>query len=205
MEALVQALKLAHALDLIIIGVTLGLAVFGFSKGTLKLAMVSVAVLTGFILASIFYIPFARLIAPFFNLQPDTRQADQLVAYPISFFVVNLIIALLLSFLLFSFWGHIEIRGRLGGCVDKPMGMLLGFMAGLLIAGILVSLISIPYEIAQTYTVPPQGRVGEILHDWYADSFLAKPVRTQIMPYFMALLQPAMLGGVPPILTPPTS
>ena len=203
MDALVQALKLAHALDLIIFAVTLGLALFGFSKGTVKLGMVSVAILTGFIAASFAYAPFSQIIGPLFNLQPAAKQSDKLVAEPISFFLVNVIVALLIGFLLFSFWGHIEFRGRLGGCLDKPAGMLLGFIAGLLIAGIVVSLISVPYEIAQSVGIESQGRAGEILHDWYADSFLAKPVRTEIMPYFLAMISPILINGLPSILMPP--
>src|SRR6476661_7278911 len=101
MDALVQALKLAHALDLTILALTLGLALFGFSKGTIKLGMICLSVLAGFIAASYGYAAFARVIAPIFGLQPDVKEADRLVAEPISFFLVNVIVAVLVALLFF--------------------------------------------------------------------------------------------------------
>ena len=39
--------------------------------------------------------------------------------------------------MLFQFFGHIEVTGRYQSCLDKPIGMILGALTGLLIAAIL--------------------------------------------------------------------
>ena len=92
-------------------------------------------------------------------------------------------------FLLFSFFGHIEINGRYQSCLDKPVGMMLGFIAGLVIAGILVTLISVPYETIGSLNLPQtEGQLGTILHQWYVDSILGPPLRSNMLPYLLGIL-----------------
>jgi uncharacterized membrane protein required for colicin V production len=201
MDAFIEILKIMHVMDLVIAAIILGAAMVGFAKGTLKVLMVIAAVLVGFVVASIFYGAFSGLLAPFFHLDMSQRN-DKVVADAVSFFLLNTIIALLVGFLLFSFLGHLEVRGRYGSCADKPIGMILGFIAGLVIAGILITLISVPYELSGKVNLPPQqGEIGSILHVWYVDSILASPIRDKIMPFVVSLLTPIMPGGAPDILT----
>ena len=201
MDAFIEILKVLHVMDLVIAAIILGTAMVGFAKGTLKVLLVIAAVLVGFVVASIFYSPFSGLLAPAFHLDMTLRD-DRVVADAVSFFLLNTIIALLVGFFLFSFLGHFEIRGRYGSCADKPIGMILGFIAGLVIAGILITLISVPYELSGKVNLPPQqGEIGSILHAWYVDSFLAPPIRDKIMPFVVGLLRPIMPGGAPDILT----
>jgi hypothetical protein len=141
------------------------------------------------------------VLAPFFHLDM-TAYDDVVVAGAVSFFLLNTIISLLVGFFLFSFLGHFEIRGRYGSCADKPIGMMLGFIAGLVIAGILITLISVPYELANKVPLPAQeGEIGGILHVWYVDSIFASPIRDKIMPFVVGLIQPILPGGAPDILT----
>jgi uncharacterized membrane protein required for colicin V production len=188
-------------MDLVIAAIVLGTAMVGFGKGTLKLLLVFAAVLVGFVLASLFYSAFSGFLAPFFHLDMGQRD-DRVVADAVSFFLLNTIVSLLVGFFLFSFLGHIEIRGRFSSCADKPLGMMLGFIAGLVIAGILITLISVPYELSSKVSLTPQeGEIGGILHVWYVDSILASPIRDKIMPFVVGLLTPIMPGGAPDILT----
>ena len=195
MGDLAKALGAAHVMDLVVAATILGMAVFGFTKGTLKLLMIALAVMVGFVLASIFYEPFARIIAPFFGLRISEygHENDLAVANSTSFALVNIVVALLLGFLMFSFFGHLEVRGRFGSCLDKPLGMMMGFIAGIFIAGILVTLISVPYELVSNLALPGQeGQAGTILHQWYVDSWLGTPLRCGIMPYVLGVLQAVM-------------
>lgn len=201
MDAFIDILKILHLMDLVIAALILGTAMVGFAKGTFKVLLVFAAVLAGFVVASIFYSAFSGFLAPFFHLDM-TAQDDRVVADSVSFFLLNTIVALLIGFFLFSFFGHYEIRGRYGSCADKPIGMMLGFIAGLVIAGILITLLSVPYELSSKVNLPPQeGEIGGILHVWYVDSILASPIRDKIMPFVVDLLQPLMPGGAPDILT----
>jgi len=123
------------------------------------------------------------------------------VGHATSFAVLNAVLAVLFVFLLFSFFGHIEIKGRYQSCLDKPIGMMLGFIAGLVIAGILVTLIGVPYDTLTTLNLPPQqGQAGAILHQWYVDSILGPPLRSNMLPYLLGILRPIMPGGVPDVL-----
>ncbi len=201
MQTFIDILKVLHVMDLVIAAMVLGIAMLGFAKGTFKVLLVFAAVLTGFFAASIFYGAFAGFLAPFFHLDM-TAHDDVVVAGAVSFFLLNTIVSLLVGFFLFSFLGHFEIRGRYGSCADKPIGMMLGFIAGLVIVGILITLISVPYELSNKINLPPQeGEIGGILHVWYVDSIFASPIRDKIMPFVVGLLAPIMPGGAPDILT----
>ena len=194
-------LSALHALDLLIVAIILGMAVVGFAKGTIKLALIFLAVIVGFVAASVFYLPVTYAIAPIFGLQ--LSQSDSMVVgNSISFALINAAVSLLLGFLLFSFFGGIEVTGRVMGCIDKPVGMILGVIAGLIICGILVTLLSVPFELIGGLRLPRQeGALGTVLHDWFTQSWLAGPLRSQIVPFLVNLLIPLLAGHIPPILT----
>jgi uncharacterized membrane protein required for colicin V production len=138
---LIQFIKDLHVVDIILFLIIVGFAFLGFTKGTVKLFIILASIYLGFIIAAIYYLPVADLVHNLFNISLSK------VAQIIAFLLINVVVALVLSILLFQFFGHIEIQGRAGACIDRPIGMLLGFATGILFTAILVILLEVPYNL----------------------------------------------------------
>jgi uncharacterized membrane protein required for colicin V production len=196
---LIQFIKDLHVVDIILFLIIVGFAFLGFTKGTVKLFIILASIYLGFIIAAIYYLPVADLVHNLFNISLSK------VAQIIAFLLINVVVALVLSILLFQFFGHIEIEGRAGACIDRPIGMLLGFLTGILFTAILVILLEVPYNLYEDLRLAgDQAPLLGILHDWFSNSLLA-PVLINGLPILMGSISPLLNGHEPPILIKPTS
>jgi uncharacterized membrane protein required for colicin V production len=125
------------------------------------------------------------------------------VAEIVAFLFLIIIVAAVLIVLLYQFFGHMEISGRAGACIDRPLGMLLGFLTGITITSLLVVLIEVPYaNYAQVQSAGNQAPYIVIFNDWYQSSILG-PVLKNGLPYLLASISPLLGGHLPPILVKP--
>ncbi len=195
MPQLVDILRAIHVLDIILFLMIVGFAFLGFTRGALKLFFIVASIYLGFVIGAIYYLPAAQLLEKVLRLAPST------VTQILAFVLLDALVSVLLIVLLFQFFGHMEIEGRVGACVDRPIGMLLGFGAGILLAAILVILLEVPYDLNTELQATGTSAPYMILfHDWYANSYLG-PVLVRGLPYLLASMAPLLGGQSPPILT----
>jgi uncharacterized membrane protein required for colicin V production len=172
-------------IDLAIIGVLAFFIYLGWTHGMPRLAMVTGALYTGFLLASIYYHLFAVALARTFNFRLSF--ASDVIA----FLVLDALVSVLMIGLLFSLFGHIEIGGKLA-IFDKVGGTIGGFLSGLLIVGVLVALLRVPYEAnKETLNVGSQMPVIQLFNDGYEKAFLA-PVFIKTAPVLMSTVTPLL-------------
>src|SRR4051794_19708753 len=134
-----ELIQMIPYLDLAILALILFFLYLGWNHGTPRLLMVIGAIYTGFLLAAIYYHLFGVMLAGFLNLK------SMFVADLLSFLVLDVLVTALMLALLMSLFGHIEIRNRLA-VFDKILGTVLGFLAGVLVVGILITILRVPYE-----------------------------------------------------------
>lgn len=141
-KEITEFLKGLHLMDIVLFLTIVGFAFLGFSRGTMKLLIILGSLYFGFILGAIYYRPFAEgVIRNVFHF--SLTKISEIVA----FLLINSLVSILLIVLLYQFFGHIEVHGRVGACVDRPIGMLLGFAAGIMLTSIIVVLLEVPYEL----------------------------------------------------------
>lgn len=168
MPQLVDVLKAIHALDIILVLIIFAFAFLGFTRGAVKLFIILASVYIGFAVASLYYLPVGTMIQSAFNLKLSR------VAEIISFLLLNAVVSTLLIILLFQFFGHLEIQGRMGACLDRPVGMLFGFLTGILITAIVVILLEVPFSFFQELQLGSDAPYLVIFNDWYNTSNLAQ-------------------------------
>src|SRR5205814_6507431 len=113
---------------------------------------------------------------------------------------INAVVAGLLIGILFQFFGHLEIKGRTGACVDRPIGMMLGFATGIILTAILVNLLAIPYAInTEAHYAGEQAPYLVIFNTWYAESWMREPLHS-VLPALLASVSPFLGGKVPSLL-----
>lgn len=191
-----ELINLIPYLDLVI-GIILALFIYlGWAQGTPRLLMVVGAVYTGFLLASIYYHLFALTLASFFKME------SIFVAELISFLVLDVLVTVLMLALLFSLFGHVEIKNRMA-VFDKIAGSVLGLVAGVLVVGIFITLLRVPYEAnKQKLNAASEMPVVQLFNQGYEKSALA-PFFVKGAPYFLATLKPMLpaqaqeIGAVP--------
>jgi uncharacterized membrane protein required for colicin V production len=169
--------------DIVIIGVLLLFLYLGWANGTPRLLMVIGAIYTGLLLAAVYYHLFAVLLAQFFNIK------SMFVADLLSFLALMVLVTIVMLALLFSLFGHIEVKSRMA-VFDKIIGTVLGLFAGLLVVGILVTLLRVPYESNKFNSVNEMPAV-QVFNNGYEKSALA-PVFLRGAPYFLASMKPAL-------------
>ena len=194
---MIDLLKSLHLMDIILFGIIVGFAFLGFTKGVVKLAIILGSIYVGFLIGAIYYQPVAGLIGGVANLTVSR------VAEVVAFLFLIIVVAAVLIVLLYQFFGHMEISGRAGACIDRPLGMLLGFLTGITITSLLVVLIEVPYQnYSQIQSAGGQAPYIVIFNDWYQSSILG-PVLKNGLPYLLASISPLLGGHMPPILVKP--
>ena len=191
---IVEFLKNLHLLDLVLMGTILGFALLGFARGMVKLALILGSIYLGFLIAAIYYVPMAGLVSRVFNVSLSA------VAEILAFFLLNVVVAGVLIAVLLQFFGHLEIQGRAGACIDRPVGMILGFITGITITAILVNLMAVPYEMnTQAHFAGDQAPYLVIFNDWYANSLMRGPL-SATLPVLLDTIKPLLGGHVPTLL-----
>ncbi|HET9493754.1 MAG TPA: CvpA family protein [Chloroflexia bacterium] len=169
--------------DIVIIGLLLLFLYLGWANGTPRLLMVIGSIYTGLLLASVYYHLFAVLLAQFLNIR------SMFVADLLSFIALTVLITIVMLALLFSLFGHIEVKSRMA-VFDKITGTVLGLLAGVLVVGILVTLLRVPYESNKVNSVNEMPAV-QVFNNGYEKSMLA-PVFVRGAPYFLASMKPML-------------
>ena len=180
MRELINAIPI---FDVVIIGLLLLFIYLGWANGTPRLLMVIGAIYTGLLLAAVYYHLFAVLLAQFFNIK------SMFVADLLSFISLLVLVTIVMIALLFSLFGHIEVKSRMA-VFDKITGTVLGLLAGVLVVGILVTLVRVPYEGNKGSSVNEMP-VMQVFNNGYEKSALA-PFFVRGAPYFLASMKPML-------------
>jgi uncharacterized membrane protein required for colicin V production len=178
MRELIDAIPI---FDVVIVGLLLVFLYLGWAHGTPRILMVIGSIYTGLLLASVYYHLFAVLLAEFFGIK------SLFVAELISFIALMVLISVLMVALLFNLFGHIEIKGRVA-VFDKITGSVVGMLAGVLVVGILVTLVRVPYEGSKRATVNDMP-VVQVFNNGYEKSALS-PFFLKGAPYLLASMRP---------------
>ena len=184
-----ELIQIIPYLDLTIIGLLFFFLYLGWNHGTPRLLMVIGSIYTGFLLSVIYYHLFAVMLMGFFKLQ------SVFVADLISFLALDVLITVLMLALLLSLFGHIEIRNRLA-IFDKILGTILGLLAGVLVVGILITMLRVPYEAnKQKLNAASDMPVVQLFNQGYEKSMLA-PFFLKGAPYFLYSIKPLLPAQV---------
>jgi uncharacterized membrane protein required for colicin V production len=162
-----EVIDLIPFLDVAIGALFLFFLYLGWSHGTPKLMLVVGAVYTGFLLASVYYHLFAVTVADLFNIR------SAFVSDLISFLALDALITILMLALLLNLFGHIEVKGR-AVVFDKIVGSVLGLFSAVLVVGILITLLRVPYEASkQKVNAATDMAVVQVFNNAYERSTLA--------------------------------
>ncbi len=180
-----ELLDIIPYLDLTIVVLVLFFVYLGWVHGTPRLLMVIGSVYTGFLLAAVYYHLFAVTLANFFKLK------SIFTAELISFLVLDVLVTVLMIALLFSLFGHIEVKNRMA-VFDKIFGSLVGLFAGVLVVGILITLLRVPYEANKQKLNPASDMpVVQLFNQGYEKSVLS-PYFVKGAPFFLQTLKPML-------------
>lgn len=180
-----ELLAVIPYLDLSIAVLVLFFVYLGWVHGTPRLAMVVGSIYTGFLLAAVYYHLFALTLVSFFNMK------SMFTADLISFLVLDVVVTVLMIALLFSLFGHVEVKNRLA-VFDKTLGSIVGLATGVLVVGILVTLLRVPYEAnKQKLNATSEMPVVQLFNDNYEKSLFA-PLFMKGAPYFLQTLKPML-------------
>jgi uncharacterized membrane protein required for colicin V production len=183
--AMRELLEFIPYLDLTIVVLVLFFVYLGWVHGTPRLLIVIGSIYTGFLLAAIYYHLFAVTLVSFFKLK------SMFTAELISFIVLDVLVTVLMLALLFSLFGHIEVKNRLA-VFDKIFGSVLGMLAGVLVVGILITMLRVPYEAnKQKLNSTSEMPVVQLFNQGYEKSMLS-PFFIKGAPYFLQTLKPML-------------
>ena len=180
MRELIDAIPI---FDVVIVGLLLVFLYLGWANGTPRLLMVIGSIYTGLLLASVYYHLFAVLLAQFFGMK------SMFIADLISFIVLMILITVVMLALLFSLFGHIEIKSRMA-VFDKLLGSVVGMLAGVLVVGILVTVVRVPFESNKSNSVGDMP-VVQVFNSGYEKSALS-PLFLKGAPYLLASMRPLL-------------
>ena len=184
-----ELIQIIPYLDLTIIALLFFFLYLGWNHGTPRLLMVIGSIYTGFLLSAIYYHLFAVMLTGMFKLQ------SVFVADLISFIVLDVLVTVLMLALLFSLFGHIEVRNRLA-VFDKILGTVLGLLAGVLVVGILITMLRVPYEAnKQKLNSASEMPIVQLFNQGYEKSMLS-PLFMRGAPYFLYSLKPLLPAQV---------
>ena len=184
-----ELVQLIPYLDITIIALLFFFLYLGWNHGTPRLLMVIGSIYTGFLLSAIYYHLFAVMLINLFKLQ------SVFVADLISFIVLDALVTVLMLALLFSLFGHIEIRNRLA-VFDKIIGSVMGLLAGALVVGILITILRVPYEAnKQKLNAASDMPVMQLFNQGYEKSMLS-PLFMRGAPYFLYSIKPLLPAQV---------
>ncbi len=183
-------------LDIVIVGLLLFFIYVGWMQGVPRLLMAVGALFTGFLLASVYYHLFAVSLGNMFNTRVTA------VTDLIAFFMLLVFVSVLMLALFLTLYGHIEIKGR-AAVFDKLGGAVMGLFAGVLVIGMLMTMLRVPYTETNKARVDPRSMpVMEFFNGGYEKSALA-PVFVKAAPVLVWSVTPLLpaeareQGGVP--------
>jgi uncharacterized membrane protein required for colicin V production len=180
-----ELLEMIPYLDLTIFVLILFFVYLGWTHGTPRQLMVIGAVYTGFLLSAIYYHLFALTLVSFFNLK------SMFTAELISFLLLDVVVTSLMLALLFNLCGHVEVKKRMA-VFDKTFGAIAGLATGVLVVGILVTLLRVPYEAnKQKMNATSEMPVMQLFNQGYEKSILS-PLLVKGAPYFLQTLKPML-------------
>jgi len=180
-----ELLEMIPYLDLTIFVLILFFVYLGWTHGTPRQLMVIGAVYTGFLLSAIYYHLFALTLVSFFNLK------SMFTAELISFLLLDVVVTSLMLALLFNLFGHVEVKNRMA-VFDKTFGAIAGLATGVLVVGILVTLLRVPYEAnKQKMNATSEMPVMQLFNQGYEKSILS-PLLVKGAPYFLQTLKPML-------------
>lgn len=191
-----ELLAVIPYLDIVIVALLLFFLYIGWNQGVPRSLMVVGSVYTGFLLASVYYHLFAVWLSTMFKSQVTV--GNELLA----FFILLVLVTVLMVALLLTVFGHIEIKGRVA-VFDKLGGGVLGVFAGVLIIGIFITILRIPYEANKDKAGGSNSMpVVEFFNKGYEKSALA-PTFLRSAPLLMWSVTPLLPaqaradGGIP--------
>jgi len=180
-----ELLEMIPYLDLTIFVLILFFVYLGWTHGTPRQLMVIGSVYTGFLLSAIYYHLFALTLVSFFNLK------SMFTAELISFLLLDVVVTSLMLALLFNLFGHVEVKNRMA-VFDKTFGAIAGLATGVLVVGILVTLLRVPYEAnKQKMNATSEMPVMQLFNQGYEKSILS-PLLVKGAPYFLQTLKPML-------------
>ena len=180
-----ELLEMIPYLDLTIFVLILFFVYLGWTHGTPRQLMVIGSVYTGFLLSAIYYHLFALTLVSFFNLK------SMFTAELISFLLLDVVVTSLMLALLFNLFGHVEVKNRMA-VFDKTFGAMAGLATGVLVVGILVTLLRVPYEAnKQKMNATSEMPVMQLFNQGYEKSILS-PLLVRGAPYFLQTLKPML-------------
>ena len=183
--AMRELIQIIPYIDLAIIVLVIFFVYIGWVQGTPRLLMVLGSIYTGFLLAAIYYHLFAVTLLTFFKLN------SIFTAELISFLVLDVLVTALMLALLFNLFGHIEVKNRLA-VFDKLFGSILGMVCGVLVVGILITMLRVPYEAnKQRLNSTSEMPVVQLFNQGYEKSALASYF-IKGAPYFLYSLKPML-------------
>ena len=191
-----ELLAVIPYLDIAIFGLLIFFLYVGWMQGMPRLLMAVGALYTGFLLASVYYHLFAVSLSNIFKSR-ITAITDLL-----AFFILFIIVSVLMMALLLSLYGHIEIKGR-AAVFDKIGGAVAGFLTGVLIISVLVTILRVPYNETNEARFDRKSMpVVEFFNSGYEKSALA-PTFLRAAPVLVWSVTPLLpaeardKGGVP--------
>lgn len=180
-----ELLDIIPYLDLAILALLLFFIYIGWNHGTPRLLMVIGSIYTGVLLAAVWYHLFAVTLMRLFNLK------SSFTADIISFILLDVLVTVVMLALMFSLFGHVEIRNRMA-VFDKIFGSVLGLFAGILVVGILIMILRVPYESnKQKMNSVSEMPVVQLFDKGYEKSALS-PYFVRGAPYLLASLKPLL-------------
>lgn len=180
-----ELIQLIPYLDIAIVVMVIFFVYIGWVHGTPRILMVIGSVYTGFLLAAIYYHLFAVTLLTFFNLN------SIFTAELISFIVLDVLVTALMLALLFNLFGHVEVKNRLA-VFDKILGSILGMLSGVLVVGILITMLRVPYEAnKQRLNSTSEMPVVQLFNQGYEKSALASYF-IKGAPYFLYSIKPLL-------------
>jgi uncharacterized membrane protein required for colicin V production len=183
--AMRELIQIIPYIDLAIVVLVIFFVYIGWVQGTPRILMVLGSIYTGFLLAAIYYHLFAVTLLTFFKLN------SIFTAELISFLVLDVLVTALMLALLFNLFGHIEVKSRLA-VFDKISGSILGMLSGVLVVGILITMLRVPYEAnKQRLNSTSEMPVVQLFNQGYEKSALASYF-IKGAPYFLYSLKPML-------------
>jgi uncharacterized membrane protein required for colicin V production len=180
-----ELLAIIPYLDIVIVALLLFFLYLGWNYGTPRLLMVIGSIYTGFLLAAVYYHLFAVTLMSLLNIE------SMFIADMLSFLLIDVLVTILMLALMLSLFGHIEVRNRLA-VFDKITGTMLGLLAGVLVVGILVTVLRVPYEANKTTLNSAADMPAvKVFNQAYEKSALS-PLFLKGAPYFLASLKPML-------------
>jgi|GEM_PF-2942621 len=172
-------------LDVAIILILLFFLYIGWNQGVPRVLMVLGSIYTGFLLAAVYYHLFAQVLSGALSLD------NRFVADLLSFIILDILVTVVMLALLMTLYGHIEIKGR-AAIFDKLGGATLGMLTAVLVMGILIAFLRVPYE-ANKQRINPAAEmpVFQVFNNGYEKSALA-PSFLSTMPFLMSSVTPML-------------